>query len=69
MSDRLITTICLCTDDERQLLGQGFSRAWPIDDTPCFQGLLQAIDDAERELWRRRDQEAAQTSAMPVRIL
>jgi hypothetical protein len=37
----------------------GFSRAWPIDDAPCFEGLLEAIDDAEREVWRVRDKEAA----------
>ena len=55
MSNRQITTICLVTDQELQLLGQGFSRAWPIDESPCFKGLLQAIDDAERDLWRDRD--------------
>ena len=69
MSNRQITTICLCTDDELQLLGQGFSRAWPIDQTPCFEGLLQAIDDAERDMWRRRDQEAAEPPAIPLKIV
>ena len=49
----------LLTAHELQLLGVGFSRAWPIDDTPCFEGLLEAIDAAEREMWRGRDEETA----------
>ena len=59
MSDRQIVAIGLLTAHELQLLGVGFSRAWPIDDTPCFEGLLKAIDDAERELWRDRDKKSA----------
>jgi hypothetical protein len=34
-----------------------FSRAWPVDDTPCFSQLLQAIDEADRENWRERDKD------------
>lgn len=59
MSDRQITTVCLVTDQELKSLGAGFSRAWPIEHAPCFDGLLNAIDEAERELWRARDIEAA----------
>ena len=59
MSDRQIVAVGLLTAYELQLLGVGFSRAWPIDDTPCFEGLLEAIDDAEREMWRGRDEETA----------
>lgn len=54
---RIITTVCLLTDEEVSLLGANFSRAWPIDQTPCFQGLLQAIDEAERQMWHARDQQ------------
>lgn len=57
MSERQIVAVGLLTEHELQLLGAGFSRAWPIDDTPCFQGLIQAIDEAERELWRSRNEE------------
>ena len=59
MPGRKIVAVCLVTEQELQLLGAGFSRAWPIDHTPCFEGLLEAIDDAEREMWRVRDKEAA----------
>jgi hypothetical protein len=52
MFERQIVAVGLLTKHELKLLGQGFSRAWPIDATPCFEGLLLAIDEAERDLWR-----------------
>jgi hypothetical protein len=55
MQDRIIVAIGLLTKDDLQLLGSGLSRVWPIDETPCFAGLLHAIDEAERELWRSRN--------------
>ena len=55
MADHRIVAVALVTEDELQLLGGGFSRAWPIDETPCFEGLLEAIDEADRQLWRWRD--------------
>lgn len=60
MTKRQIVAVGLLTEHELQLLGAGFSRAWPIDDTPCFGGLLAAIDEADREMWRARDQERAE---------
>ena len=64
MTSRSIVAIGLLTEDELARLGPAFSRAWPIDSAPCFTGLLEAIDDAERELWRKRDAiEAAALSA------
>ena len=62
MSDRQIVAVGLLTAHELQLLGVGFSRAWPIDHTPCFEGLLEAIDEAEREMWRVRDNHKEPTS-------
>ena len=59
MSQRQIIAIGLLTEQELQLLGEGFSRVWPVDEALRFQGLLQAIDEAERELWRQRDQVSA----------
>ena len=38
------------TEHDLNLLGEGFNRAWPVDETPCFEGLLKAIDDADRAL-------------------
>jgi hypothetical protein len=40
-----------------QTLGQAealipaLGRAYPIDDTPCFNEALDAIDEAERQVW------------------
>lgn len=57
MSGRKIVAIGPAAQQEMQSLGAGFGRAWPIDDAPCFAELLEAIDDAERELGR--DQEVS----------
>jgi hypothetical protein len=59
MSQRQIIAVGLLTEYELQLLGEGFSRVWPVDEAPRFQGPVQAIDEAERELWRKRDQASA----------
>lgn len=72
MSDARIAAVALVTERELQLLGVGFSRAWPVDETPCFQGLLEAIDEADRQIWRARDaerrQEMAEESTTPAGI-
>jgi hypothetical protein len=39
----------LLTRRDLNLLGPTFTRAWPVDDAPCFADLLRAIDEAERE--------------------
>lgn len=54
MTDERIVAVGLLTQREVEMLGHGFSRIWPIDDTPCFEDLLKAIDKAERELKRPR---------------
>ena len=51
-----VVAIALLTRREVDLLGPTFTRLWPIDDTPCFAELLDAIDEADREL--RRSQSA-----------
>lgn len=45
-----IVAIGLLTDDDLKLLGPQFSRAYPVDSTPMFGSLLQAIDEAEHDL-------------------
>ncbi|TGX56234.1 hypothetical protein E5A73_03875 [Sphingomonas gei] len=55
MEDRVIA-IGLLTARDLDRLGAGFSRAYPVDETPCFGELLRAIDAADRELWRERDE-------------
>jgi hypothetical protein len=62
--DRIVA-VALVTQPELELLGPSFRRAYPIDETPCFGELLSAIDDADRELWRQRDEEAAKEVAAP----
>jgi hypothetical protein len=52
-----IIAVGLLTWGDLDQLGPTFSRAWPVDDTPCFGDLLRAIDEADREVWRARDLE------------
>ena len=59
--DGAIVAVGLLTQRDLAALGSDFSRAFPVDDTPCFNGLLVAIDEADRALWRARD--AASTEA------
>ena len=50
LSQQRIVAVGLLTEHDLNLLGEGFNRAWPVDETPCFEGLLKAIDDADRAL-------------------
>jgi hypothetical protein len=50
-----IVAVGLLTQRELDALGPSFKRAWPVDEAPCFTGLLRAIDEADREMWRARD--------------
>jgi hypothetical protein len=58
LSEDRIIAVALLTQRDVELLGKSFTRLWPVDETPCFSGLLQAIDEADRELIRRRQAEA-----------
>ena len=40
----------LLTPSDLALLGPTFDRAWPVEEAPCFTGLLEAIDQADRDL-------------------
>jgi hypothetical protein len=65
-ADRIVA-VALVTQPELELLGPSFLRAYPIDETPCFGELLQAIDEADRAVWRQRDAEAGRDAeALPV---
>lgn len=61
MTDDRIVAVGLLTRREVDLLGPTFERLWPVDETPCFSGLLQAIDDADRELRNQADAGPRQT--------
>ncbi|HEU4969174.1 hypothetical protein [Sphingomonas sp.] len=43
-----IVAIGLLTEQDLDILGTGFRRAFRVDDTPCFDELLEQIDAAER---------------------
>jgi hypothetical protein len=52
MSFEGIVAVGLLTRNDLDVLGPNFTRVWPVDQTPCFEGLLQAIDYADRDLRR-----------------
>ena len=56
MEPRKIVAVGLLTQRDVDVLGHGFSRLWPVDETPCFSDLLQAIDEADRELRQEHQQ-------------
>ena len=45
-----IVAVGLLTSEDLVRLGPTFHRAWPVEDTSCFSGLLAAIDEADREV-------------------
>ena len=47
-----IVAVGLLTRRDLQVLGSSFDRLWPIDQSPKFEGLLEAIDNADRDLQR-----------------
>jgi hypothetical protein len=60
MSDtRQIVAIGLLTQHDLNLLGHEFDRAIPLDNTPRFEELLKAIDDADRDYRARTPNEQA----------
>lgn len=66
MSRERIVAVGLLTQREVELLGHGFSRLWPVDESPCFGDLLQRIDEADRELRREANQSGAAKKKEPV---
>ena len=51
-----IVAVGLLTQQDLEVLGPSFSRVWPVDETPCFGEMLRAIDEADRDLRRSRDE-------------
>jgi len=54
-----IVAVGLLTRNDIDVLGPSFTRLWPVEETPCFDGLLRAIDDADREIRRRSPERSA----------
>ena len=42
-----IVAVGLLTQRELDLLGPSFTCGWPLDDSPCFGELIEAIDAAD----------------------
>ena len=55
--DEPIVAVELTRTNVKQL-GSSLKKVFPIDETPCFQDLLRAIDEADREHWRGIDRSA-----------
>jgi hypothetical protein len=53
--DEAIYAVALLTRSEAALLGPAFARLWRVEMTPCFGELLAAIDEADRQHWRKVD--------------
>jgi hypothetical protein len=58
VSAQRIVAVGLLTAKDVKALGPTFERLWPVEETPCFSHLLEAIDEADREFWRDRDNKA-----------
>jgi hypothetical protein len=58
-----IVAVGLLTKRDASLLGPAFARLWPVEQAPCFSGLLQAIDAADRELGHRNRELACREGA------
>jgi hypothetical protein len=49
--DERIVAVALLTQQDLNLLGPTFERAWPVEDAASsFEALLRAIDRADREM-------------------
>lgn len=62
LAEERIVAVGLLTQREVELLGHGFSRLWPVDRTPCFTDLVNAIDEADEQLKREHQLKYEQTA-------
>ena len=42
-------SIGMANRNDARLLNPSFERTWPVEKTPCFDGLLRMIDQADRQ--------------------
>jgi hypothetical protein len=52
-----IVAVGLLTRTDLNRLGDTFARLWPVEDVPCFEDLLRAIDEADSELQNLQERE------------
>ena len=49
MANNRIVAVGLLTRRDLCMLGDRFERIWPVEHTPAFTGLLEAIDEADQK--------------------
>lgn len=54
MPRQRIIAVGLLTEQDLDRLGATFTRLWPVENAPCFEELLAAIDEAETQLQEDR---------------
>ena len=54
MDKERIVAVGLLTQHDLNLLGHSFTRLWPVEEAHCFEGLIEAIDQAEHEAERAK---------------
>jgi hypothetical protein len=69
MPDKRIIAVGLLSQRDLDLLGDQFTRLWRVEETPCFTGMLQAIDEADREFWRERNRSGQMAQDDPEIII
>jgi hypothetical protein len=52
--DEAIYPVALVARSELTRLGPAFARSWQVEQAPCFDELLAAINEADREHWRKQ---------------
>lgn len=52
MSSDRIVAVGLLSERDLMVLGGDLAKIWPVHEAPCFEELLQAIDEAERRVRR-----------------
>jgi hypothetical protein len=56
MEQERIVAVGLLTQSDLDVLGPAFKWAWPVERAPAFDELVHAIDEADEQLRRSRDQ-------------
>jgi len=49
MDQAILVSIGLLDRNDARLLNPSFEQIWPLEETPCFDGLLRMIDQADRQ--------------------
>jgi hypothetical protein len=65
MAKEPVVAVALLTQRHVDQLGSSLQQLWPVQDVPCFKGLLNAIDDADRSYWQSLDEAATSRGPSP----